>query len=426
MRIKLDRLFDNSLGKAVMMLAGGSILGQLALILSAPILARLFTPADFGILAVFVSLSSMISIFATCRLEYAIPTVDKQGAAEISIGSTVIALANSAVLAACAFWLAPMLDARIPGYQIIAMAWLLALMPLLYLIPALLIHWNLCIDGLAAISRARALIGIVQAICQIFAGLMGYGVMGLVLGYMAGFALQSLYLVLTLPAGLFGAIKSTWRGFRFKALARHRDYVIFNASSSALQMMAQQTPPIIIAALYGPAVSGLFSLGQRVVGMPVRMLAQSASQVFMTQFRSASPGRLHRLFIQFSTLFAAVAILGALPLIFFAPDIFALIFGDNWRPAGEMVQWLTPVFVARFIAVPVAQSLNIMNAQKWHLLTSVMAIGVVVISFSLALWFDWHYQIPIILFSIGTAATFAVIWFRTWRAISNYVAAQTG
>lgn len=416
----LDRFLDRKLGKAMMLLTSGSILGQVALILSAPILARLFSPAEFGILAVFVSLSSIISVTATCRLEYAIPVVEEDEAVYLSVGGLVVALGNTAVLAVIAWHFAPWLDAQVPGYQITEMAWLLALMPMLYLLPGLLMHWNLRVDGFAAISRARMSIGVTQAILQVSAGFLGFGVMGLVLGYMLGFVVQSLYLFISLPRAVREVIQSTWRGFRFNVFGANRDYILFNASSSALQILSQQTPPIIIAALYGPAISGFFALGQRVVGMPVRMLAQSAAQVFMSQFKDAEPNALRKLFRQFTVLFGILALLGAIPLVLFAPGMFSLVFGENWRTAGEIVQWLTPVFVARFIAMPVAQALNIMNAQKWHLITSVMGIAVVIISFGLAAIFDWAYLKPVILFSIGTAATFALLWFQTFKTIKHH------
>ena len=58
------------------------------------------------------------------------------------------------------------------------------------------------------------------------------------------------------------------------------------------------------------------------------------------------------------------------PVLFAGPTLFALVFGDAWRAAGEIVQLLVPLYLTRFVVTPVSQTLNILGRQKLHLVSS--------------------------------------------------------
>ena len=54
-------------------IAGGNALGQALTVAVSPVLTRIYSPTDFGVLAVQVSLLSIILIFAGLRYEFATP-----------------------------------------------------------------------------------------------------------------------------------------------------------------------------------------------------------------------------------------------------------------------------------------------------------------------------------------------------------------
>jgi O-antigen/teichoic acid export membrane protein len=56
----------------VAVVTAASALGQGLLIVSAPLLTRLYTPADFGVLAVYGSIVSLVAVVAALRYELAI------------------------------------------------------------------------------------------------------------------------------------------------------------------------------------------------------------------------------------------------------------------------------------------------------------------------------------------------------------------
>src|SRR4051812_42575379 len=73
-RLRIDAAITRHLGQAgfrrsVAAVAGGSALGQLATVVSSPILSRLYTPKDFGIYGVFVAILGVCAVVSAVRYE---------------------------------------------------------------------------------------------------------------------------------------------------------------------------------------------------------------------------------------------------------------------------------------------------------------------------------------------------------------------
>ncbi|NLO70097.1 MAG: oligosaccharide flippase family protein [Porphyromonadaceae bacterium] len=62
----------NTFIRNVSILASGSILGQLVVVATAPLLTRLYTVEAFGVLSVFTSICTIFALFSTGRYELAI------------------------------------------------------------------------------------------------------------------------------------------------------------------------------------------------------------------------------------------------------------------------------------------------------------------------------------------------------------------
>jgi O-antigen/teichoic acid export membrane protein len=58
--------------RSVAVMTAGTALGQGLVLASAPLLTRLYTPADFGVLAVYGSIVSLVAVVASLRHELAI------------------------------------------------------------------------------------------------------------------------------------------------------------------------------------------------------------------------------------------------------------------------------------------------------------------------------------------------------------------
>ena len=64
---------ENTLFKNILKLISGEGIGRVIGFMAAPFITRLYTPSDFGILAIFASLCALCYPFCTLRYNIAIP-----------------------------------------------------------------------------------------------------------------------------------------------------------------------------------------------------------------------------------------------------------------------------------------------------------------------------------------------------------------
>jgi O-antigen/teichoic acid export membrane protein len=414
-RLAAGLLSKSAFFRKLFMLAGGTMAGQALIVISSPLLTRFFTPEGFGMFAVFGALTGIFGVAVAWRLEFAIPVIqdDEAAAAMVMVVCLVtVGMAASSILLVWLGgpWLARIVDAP-------------ALAPLLWLLPPALLLWGI---GSAlsywSLRNARFAVNGVnhtlqlgsQAGGQVLLGWLGTGSGGLVLGYVLGYVVRLLHYLSQLPAAerqlmctqslqqLWRSAKESWR------------YPAFAFPSSLLQSLCNLAPAILVAALYGPAMAGLYALSQRIVGLPVRLLSEAASQVFLGELRNLEGKALHRFFLRTFALFCVLGTVGMLPLLLFGPDLFALVFGESWREAGVLVQLLIPLFLVRFVVLPVSQLLYALKRQDIHLLSAILNGMALVSSFGAGYLLELDAYVTILIFSLSSSASFVFYLVITW------------
>lgn len=421
----LDKIPKGKFVRALALLSGGTMLGQLCLVASSPVLTRLFTPEDFGVLAILVSMNAILGVIVVLRYEFAIPVCKTdEEAANMTAGAGLVVVAFALLLSVFLWFVGKPFTELVNAPALAPWLWLLIVTVTAYGFVVVMTYWSLRRHTYATNSKSRLVLGASQAGSQLALGAAGIGVAGLLIGYAAGFILQASY--------FFGAIaradrklvfSAKWPGI-LQAMRQHWRYAVYNAPASLMTTSTQLLPPVLLAIVYGPAVAGLFALGQRVVALPVRMLSHAAGQVYLSQAPGLSPTGLRKMFVRTTTRFFALGACGLLPLAVIAPDLFAFVFGEAWREAGNIVRYLIPLYLSRFTVLPVAQTLNILERQHWHLILSSLSVMVLIGSFASGWWFQWPVLLTISVYAVLWASIQLSTWYVAWIAVNDHVRAH--
>lgn len=411
------KFIEGRFARRLATLSGGTMLGQAVLIACSPLLTRLYTPAEFGVLAVFTAASSMLLNVMTLRYEYAIPscTTDDDAAHMVALCALVTLLVSATIT----------LTLFVVEDGIVDYLGMPDIRLSLWLLPAILFVWGLTLP-LAGWSIRNGTFWrnaagnfaqfATQGGAQLALGVAVGGAGSLVLGYAMGPLARLAGFLLAAPRDRH----PRWRPIelaRLWSLGRHFwRYPVFSGSSALLQNVSQMLPAILVALLYGPAAAGMFGLAQRIMGLPMRMLADAASAVFLGEIARADCRTTHRLFMRTSTTFLLVGSAGMLPVLILGPYLFGVVFGEAWRETGRIAQILVPLYLARFIVTPVSQILNVYQRQHMHFLSSVLNCLMLTLSF----WLGWHLalslQSTVMLYSIGSTASFVLYFVSSWHA----------
>ena len=347
--------------RQVMTLVTGTGLAQLIPLAVSPLLTRLYTPQDFGVFALYAGLLAVLAVLGSARYELALmlPKDDTDALALVALAMAIVLATSAVVLAAVLLFqadLARWLDSPALG------PWLL-LVPVSMLLTGLvntLTVWANRSSSYRQISISRVL---QSASAAAVAVALGWGLsrgsqagVGLVLGAVVGQALAAASLAWPFWRRWGARLQGVgWAPMRAQAL-RFREFPAINMPHALLDALQGSGVVALIAALFGPTLLGFHALAQRVVRTPMATLGSAVAQVFQKRAADAlhAGGNTRRLVDAVLRRLGAVAV-AVLPLLWFAPELFAFVFGAAWREAGVYAQILTPWLLLNFMLSPLSQ-----------------------------------------------------------------------
>ena len=331
----------------------GSAGAALLPLAAAPILARLYDPADFGHLAVFLAVTTVLGVVAGMRYAWAVLQPESEQAARdvFVLSAFLSAVVGVVVLLATLVLWAP--AARLVGDEV---GWLPLVAPSVALtgLYTSAYFWMNRLDDFRGLGRARISAAGGPVVVQVVLGLARLGVPGLVVGQVVG---QALSLAAFGRAVWRGDL---WRGTTWDAMwtqgKRYRDFALYSLPSALVNAVTNQAPVVLLAGYFGAVVVGLFNLATRVLSAPVQVLATAVLDVFKTkatrEFRER--GECRTAFRRTFGLLAGLALLPFAAIGLVAPWAFEFAFGEPWREAGEYARLLLPFFFLRFVVSPLS------------------------------------------------------------------------
>lgn len=371
----LKRIAGRSFGSdgfrgSVFKLAGGSVVVQVLAVAAAPILTRLYTPADFGALAVYGSVLSLLAVIATLRLEQAIPLPEDDAMGADLLVATLGAVGLVGALTALGvLFLEGIIRSshRVP--LLVPYLWLLPIGVLAVGAYQALLYWALRRGAFGRVARTKVSQGAGAVIAQIALGPITTGALGLLVGDVVGRASGTGTLATMVWKQDREVMRRvSWQGMR-AAISRYRRFPMVSVASAALNVGGVTVAPVLFATLYGAGVAGWFALGQRVVAAPMAFIGAAISQAYTgeaSRLLREQPDKMRGFFLRTArTLF----LIGIGPLIVLAaisPPLFSFVFGHQWREAGVYAQLLSLAVFIQLIAAPLSNTLYIVERISWQ------------------------------------------------------------
>jgi O-antigen/teichoic acid export membrane protein len=105
------------------------------------------------------------------------------------------------------------------------------------------------------------------------------------------------------------------------------------------------------------------------------------------------------------------------PILLAGPPLFALVFGEPWRVAGVMAQALVVSQLARFVVMPVSQTLSLYNRLDLELLTSVLMMLGLAAAFVAGAWLELRAPMTVLLYSVLAAVTQLLAFVVSWLVL---------
>jgi len=354
--------------KNVVTLLSGTALAQAIPILISPLLTRIYSPGEIGVYTIFFATSNILAILSSGRLEQAvlIPKHRKD-----SFNVVKLAFCFSIIVSTISFLALLFFKSQISsllGLSTISnWIFLIPLTSFFIVIFQVYSFWLNRNDKYLSISKGKVSQGVFMAFIQVSLSILG--TVGLVLGRFVGAFFSSAYL-------FFLSIKLSPKLFLFNksdlktTLITYKDYPIYTMPNALLNSISNNLPLYLLESFYDAKATGFYSWSVRIIQGPMGMIIASLQQVF---FREASKkyNNGESVFSLTKGVLKKLFLIGIIPytvIFFYSPSIFAFVFGEEWRIAGEYTKFLVPWFFMVFLTSPISSIILIFNKQKIYFL----------------------------------------------------------
>jgi O-antigen/teichoic acid export membrane protein len=380
------RLWRSRFARNVAIVASGTAGAQAITMAFAPLITRLYGPEAFGLMGTFMAMAAIVIPLAALTYPTAIVLPksdgDALGLARLSvILSIVMAILVAGLLMFGGDWLAATLGAE-------SVARYLLLIPVFMLFAAWLqiVHqWLIRKKEFGVVARSAVAHSLIVNSAK--SGIGWFHPVGAVLIVLAtlGQALHAGMLLIGARRRYREATDETDEKAHvsLRQLAyRHRDFPIYRAPQRFIEAASKSMPVLILAAFFGPAAAGFYTLAKMVMGLPAILMGKAVNDVFYPRITEAAHNgeNLPRYILQTTGVMLAIGIVPFGLVILFGPWFFSFVFGQEWSTAGEYARWLSLWLLIMFIARPSVSAIPVLSLQRGFLFYEIASVTLLISS----------------------------------------------
>jgi O-antigen/teichoic acid export membrane protein len=364
--IKLKK--KSNLFTDVIKLVFGTGTGQVISALSMLVLARLYDPESIGLFGIYVSISGILTIIACLRYELSInlPTSDAEGANQFAI--CLIACTSQSIILIPTIWLAGgILSRYLNAPDLVPYLWFLPINMLLGGTSLALNYWNSRTLKFGRLSAQVITNMLVTAIAQIALGFKnGAGAGELIIGSLIGTIVGVGFLIVKVwkEDHEFFLNSIRWP-IILAGIKRYKKFPLVNVWSAILNNLSWQLPTFMLTHFFSPTISGYYSLGNRVLRVPMSLIGGAIGQAQYPRLaRARDNGRLSVVIEKTASRLIAYSVFPLLVISLVGSDLFVVLFGKQWAEAGVYTQILSFWTVFWFISAPLSSVFSVMEKQE--------------------------------------------------------------
>ncbi len=418
---QIQTLFRSAGARNFAKLLSANVVAQVIGLLVYPVLTRLYTPDDFGLLNLFLSIAGVLVILATAEYQYAIvlPKDDKRATAVFQVGLLVLCGVVALVLLSVPFS-HPI--ARL--FNTPSLAHYYWLMPFYVAVSGLWILLNYYYTRqrqFGRISRYQLSQSVLNAGAKMsfgFAGLLHSGLL--------------LSTVLAPLCSIAMSIAAVWKkGLRQllhidreecrTAAREYANFPKYSLPRALVNNLSGALPSLLLTPFFGLANLGFWGMALTLAFRPLSMISQSLYQVLFenTAHRVNQRLTLRPTILRFLCLTLAVAIPCFTALYFVLPVLTRWLLGAEWEISGLYIRVMLPWLLMSVLVAPICFLSDIFKKQKIGLYLEVLLIVLRLLGLGMGIW-QHSFFYAIAGYSIAGAIVIGVqlLWYLS--LVRNY------
>ena len=411
-----SNIFKSDFVKNVLTLMTGTTIAQAIPIAVTPILTRIYTPDDFGVFALFLAITAIAGAIANGQYEQSIllPKSDDDAINLVVLG-VVIATVFSLLLLVIVLFFNTNIANLLGNKELENWLFLVPLSTLLVGIYNSLNFFNIRKKEFKNVSISLVSRSIGLSLSQVIIGLIALGPIGLIIGQIISYFTGNGMLYKTLKEAKANVVISK-NNIKKQAII-YKKFPIFSLPSIFINTINLNIINFLISSIFSLTTLGFYSLTQRIVGIPARVIGSSFSQVY---FQKASQeyndnGSTEIIFIKTLKKLVLISIPIFLILFLVAEPVFAFVFGEEWRVSGSYAKLLIPLAAIRFVSSSLSNTLSVHQKQQFGFYINLLLLTTTVSLFLIGDTMNFKFIDILMIFSIIMSIEYLLFLIAYWK-----------
>ena len=416
-------ILNNPLYRGVLVLGSGTAVAQLIGIITAPIITRLYTPSDLGVLAVYSSILAIVGIGATLRYEfaYALPKENDDAINLFGLCLILLCITTTGFTLILLFG-RDLLFNTFDLSSIEQYIWFLLIGFFGMGLYTMLNYWAIRQRDYGRITYTKINQGAGGSVCKILLGILSFGPVGLIIGHIV----SQIAGITTLARAMWKKERDNLKAIswsRMKSVAKtYRSFPVFNFPASIVNTMSLQLPPLMLLALYDSEVVGFYALANMLVVLPGSLISGSMGQAYFGEASKMVRERsreLRSLYVRTLKHLTAIAVpLIGIPALC-APFVVPFIFGGVWAEAGWFCLPLALAVIGDMV-VGATSNLTIYGYNHWTLMWDIVRLSGVLLGFYISKLLGISVIYTLIVYSVVMTAMYLLSIALNLKAMGNF------
>ena len=339
-------------------------IAQLIPIIITPILTQYFTPEDFGVYGLYVSICSIFGIVASGKYDVAIMLPKKK---EDSINILFLSFLITFLFSTFCFSLLNIFDDvffKLTNSKFLKEYYfIIPISIFLISMNQSLIVWFNRNKKYNTIANQNLLKSGSNSGSSLILGIQSIHV-GLIISHLISLIIISFWNIVHFmqECNKYNINQKLIR----RNFLKYIDFLKFSTVSNLFNSFSNIGMTALIVIFFGPKIAGLYFLAEKLIAIPISFITSSVSQVYFQQASKLFHSNKKELIkltnqIQKNVFFVLFPFL--LICSVFGENIFSL-FGDEWTEAGVIVKYFAVFILFKNIYSPISHIGDILNKQK--------------------------------------------------------------
>ncbi|MGE9213556.1 lipopolysaccharide biosynthesis protein [Exiguobacterium aurantiacum] len=404
---------NNHLVRKISMLLSSTILGQIFIFATLPLVTRIYSSEEYGLLSVYSATLMFFSFCGTLNYDLAIPIEENKMKAHSLVKlSVILLLFSNFLLLILLFFVADPLLKLLNSESLINQYYLIPLGLTSLGLYSVYSQWRLRELDYKTIAKTKLVQSVSQNLFALAFGLVISSGASLILSKILSQSMGIRTLINKYKQDELVRIKKNETTIKeYKTiLIRYKDFAFYTTPRRYLGDLTMAAPIFLIAYLYNPQIVGWFGLANSVTQVPGNIISSAVSQVFYAESAKLKNGNVSEIQQNSKKMLFLLISLGLilyLPLLLWGEEIFSFVFGEEWKSAGVYASLLFWALYARMIFKPISNIFEIFEKQFLALMLNVFRFLSIIAIYFIAIFLNLDPEGIILIYSI----TMALIYF---------------